>query len=31
MNILGKDLYACGVFYDMQARLFGVEVDSSVF
>lgn len=31
MNILPKTLYACGVFYDMQARLFGVEVDSSVF
>lgn len=31
MNILGKALYAAGVFYDMQARLFGVEVDSSLF
>lgn len=31
MNILPKTLYACGVFYDMQARLFRVEVDSSVF
>lgn len=31
MNILPKTLYAAGVFYDMQARLFGVEVDSSVF
>lgn len=27
MNILPKTLYACGVFYDMQARLFRVEVD----
>lgn len=31
MNILCKDLYATGVFYDMQARLFSVEIDSSVF
>lgn len=31
VNILFKDLYATGVFYDMQARLFRVEVDSSVF
>jgi hypothetical protein len=31
MNILPKTLYAAGVFYDMKARLFGVEVDSSVF
>ena len=31
MNVLCKDLYATGVFYDMQARLFRVEVDSSIF
>lgn len=31
MNILPKTLYAAGVFYDMKARIFGVEVDSSVF
>lgn len=31
MNILCKDLYTAGVFYDMQARLFSVEVDASVF
>lgn len=31
MNILPKTLYACGVFYDMQARLLGVEIDTSVF
>lgn len=31
MNILCKNLYTCGVFYDMQARLFRVEVDASVF
>jgi hypothetical protein len=31
MNVLCKDLYATGVFYDMQARLFSVEVDSSIF
>ena len=31
MNILVKDLYTAGVFYDMQARLFQVAVDSSVF
>lgn len=29
MNILPKALWACGVFYDMQARLFRVEIDSS--
>lgn len=29
MNVLCKDLYAVGVFYDMQARLFRVEVDST--
>lgn len=28
MNFLFKNLYAVGVFYDMQARLFSVEVDS---
>ena len=31
MNVLCKNLYTCGVFYDMQARLFSVEVDSSLF
>lgn len=31
MNVLCKNLYATGVFYDMQARLFRVEIDSSVF
>lgn len=31
MNVLCKDLYAVGVFQDMKARLFRVEVDSSVF
>lgn len=31
MNILPKTLYAAGVFYDMKARILGVEVDSSVF
>lgn len=31
MNILVKDLYTAGVFYDMQARIFQVAVDSSVF
>lgn len=29
MNILPKTLYAAGVFYDMKARIFGVNVDSS--
>lgn len=29
MNILPKTLYACGVFYDMQARVMRVEIDSS--
>lgn len=29
MNILCKDLYAVGVFYDMKARLFRVEVDAA--
>jgi hypothetical protein len=29
MNVLCKDLYAVGVFYDMQARLFRVEIDST--
>lgn len=28
MNVLVKDLYAVGVFYDMQARLLEVEIDS---
>lgn len=28
MNVLCKDLYTAGVFYDMQARVFGVEIDS---
>lgn len=31
MNILCKDLYAVGVFQDMKSRVFGVEIDSSVF
>jgi hypothetical protein len=31
MNVLVLDLFAVGVFQDMKARLFGVEVDSSVF
>lgn len=31
MNILVMDLYAAGVFQDMKARIFGVEVDTSVF
>jgi hypothetical protein len=31
MNILPKTLYAAGVFQDMKARMFRVEVDSSVF
>jgi hypothetical protein len=31
MNILVKDLYTAGVFYDMQSRLFSVDIDSSVF
>jgi len=31
MNVLCLDLYTTGVFYDMQARLFRVEVDSSNF
>lgn len=31
MNVLVKNLYTAGVFYDMQARLFRVEIDSSVF
>lgn len=29
MNVLCKNLYVAGVFYDMQARLFGVEIDSA--
>lgn len=31
MNILPKTLYAAGVFQDMKARIFGVEIDSTVF
>lgn len=31
MNILPLSLYAAGVFYDMQARLFRVEVDCTNF
>jgi hypothetical protein len=31
MNVLCKDLYAVGVFYDMQARLFNVVVANSSF
>lgn len=31
MNILCMNLYTCGVFYDMQARLFRVEIDSSTY
>lgn len=31
MNILVKDLYTTGVFYDMQARLFSVEIDTASF
>ena len=29
MNVLCKNLYTTGVFYDMQARLFRVEIDST--
>ena len=31
MNILGKALWAVGVFQDMKARLFGVEIDTANF
>lgn len=31
MNILPKTLYAAGVFFDMKARIFRVDIDSSVF
>jgi hypothetical protein len=31
MNILPRTLYAAGVFYDMKARIFAVEIDTSVF
>lgn len=31
MNVLCMNLYTTGVFYDMQARLFRVEIDSSTF
>lgn len=31
MNILPLTLYAAGVFYDMQARLFRVEIDTTTF
>ncbi len=31
MNVAFMDLYACGVFFDMQARVFSVEIDTSVF
>lgn len=31
MNILPKTLYAAGVFQDMKARIFNVEIDTSVF
>lgn len=31
MNVLGRILLGTSVFYDMKARIFGVEIDSSVF
>lgn len=31
MNVLCKTLYAAGVFQDMKARIFGVEVDTATF
>lgn len=31
MNILCKDLYAAGLFQDMKARIFNVEINTAIF